>query len=72
LDWFNTFNSFSSIHSDLIPYTLEKISNEKQKERIIDFLRSADFGIVDLEEKSISFEEIEKKIINIMIKSSLD
>jgi len=62
LDWFNTFNSFSSIHSDLIPYTLEKISNEKQKERIIDFLRSADFGIVDLEEKSISFEEIEKKI----------
>ena len=62
LDWFDIFNSFSSIHSDLVPYTLEKISDEKQKERIIDFLRSADFGIVDLQEKSISFEEIEKKI----------
>ena len=62
LDWFNIFNSFSSIHSNLAPFTLSKIGDEKQKERIIDFLRSADFGIVDLQEKSISFDELEEKL----------
>ena len=62
LNWFSIFNSFSSIHSDLMPFTLDKISNEIQKDRIIDFLRSADFGIVDLQEKSISFDEIENKL----------
>ncbi len=62
LDWFSNFNSFSSIHSNLEPFTLDKIRNEKQKERIVDFLRSADFGIVDLQEKSISFDEIEEKL----------
>lgn len=64
LDWFDIFNSFSSIHSNLTPFTLDKIANEKQKERIIDFLRSADFGIVDLKERSISFDEIEDKLKN--------
>lgn len=64
LDWFSMFNSFSGIHSNLTPYTLDKISNENQRERIIDFLRSADFGIVDLQEKSISFDEIEEKLKN--------
>ena len=37
---------------------------EKQKERIIDFLRSADFGIVDLQEKSLSIDELEEKLKN--------
>lgn len=71
LNWFSIFNSFSSIHSDLIPYTYDKISNEKQKERIIDFLRSADFGIVDLQENSISFDEIEDKLKNDDLPSDL-
>ena len=62
LNWFSIFNSFSSIHSNLEPFTLDKIKNEKQKDRIVDFLRSADFGIVDLQEKSISFAEIEEKL----------
>ena len=62
LDWFNIFNSFSSIYSDLATYTFDKISNEIQRERIIDLLRSADFGIVDIQEKSISFDEIEEKL----------
>ena len=64
LNWFSIFNSFSSIHSNLAPYTFEKIEKEKQKERIIDFLRSADFGIVDLQEKSLSIDELEKKLKN--------
>jgi AAA15 family ATPase/GTPase len=64
LNWFSTFNSFSSIYSNLAPYTFEKIRNEKQKERIIDFLRSADFGIVDLQEKSLSIDELEEKLKN--------
>jgi len=64
LNWFSIFNSFSSIHSNLAPYTFEKIGKEKQKERIIDFLRSADFGIVDLQEKSLSIDELEEKLKN--------
>jgi len=64
LNWFSIFNSFSSIHSNLAPYTFEKIRKEKQKERIIDFLRSADFGIVDLQEKSLSIDELEEKLKN--------
>lgn len=58
IEWFETFNTFSGIHSDLTSFTLEKIENELQKERIIDFLQSADFGIVDLKEKKISFDDV--------------
>lgn len=64
VEWFEKFNVFSSIHSDLTSFTLEKLENEVQKERIIDFLQSADFGIVDLKEKKIDFDDIKIKIEN--------
>jgi len=62
IQWFETFNIFSGIHSDLTSFTLEKMENELQKERIIDFLQSADFGIVDLKEKKISFDDVKINI----------
>jgi len=50
ISWFSIFNSFSGIHDDLTAFTLDKMDNGIQQERIIDFLQSADFGIVDLKE----------------------
>ena len=58
VEWFNIFNSFSSIYTDLMPFTIEKLRDKNDKKRIIDFLNSADFGIVDLVEKKITLKEI--------------
>lgn len=59
MNWFSTFNSFSSIHTDLLPFTLEKIEDDIHRERIVDFMQSADFGIVDIKTKNIDYKKIE-------------
>jgi len=64
MNWFDTFNTFSSIHSDLSSFTIGKMRDKTQLERIISFMQSADFGIIDLQEKKIEFDEIPSKISN--------
>ena len=61
LDWFSTFNCFSSIHTSLEDYTLEKLKDPDTKSRIINFMNSADFGIIDMEEKELNIDEISNK-----------
>jgi len=58
VEWFEIFNTFSGIHSNLTSFTINKMEDGLQKGRIIDFLQSADFGIVDLKEKKVSFDDV--------------
>lgn len=62
ISWFSIFNSFSGIHDHLTSFTLDKMDNGIQQERIIDFLQSADFGIVDLKESKLTFDEVKLKL----------
>lgn len=51
-EWFGKFNAFSSLHSHLTNITYRKMKDEKQKQRIVELMQSADFGIADLQMKT--------------------
>ncbi|CAB5506140.1 hypothetical protein THERMOT_2279 [Bathymodiolus thermophilus thioautotrophic gill symbiont] len=46
--WFEIFNTTSSVNNNLFHYTLKKVENDSQRKRVVDLMRSVDFGIADL------------------------
>lgn len=78
MKWFEKLNAFSCIHnSDTFEtYTYERLSNEKEKIKIVEFLKSADFGISGLEDEIITLKDLgiadEKKAPKDMPKELID
>jgi len=62
INWFETFNAFSSLHTDFLNYTLPKMRNEVDREKIVNFVQSADFGIQDIKENKLSIEDMSNKV----------
>jgi len=57
--WFDKFNILSSIESDKFQfYSFDKLEDNKFKEKIVNFIKSADVGIYDILKKKISFDEL--------------
>jgi len=60
--WFGQFNILSNIRSDDFKhYSFDKLENDKFKEKIVNFIKSADIGIYDILKKKISFDELTKE-----------
>ncbi|HFU76438.1 MAG TPA: ATP-binding protein [Campylobacterales bacterium] len=59
--WFGQFNILSNIRSDDFKhYSFDKLENDKFKDKIVNFIKSADIGIYDILKKKISFDELIK------------
>ena len=57
--WFGQFNILSNIRSDDFKhYSFDKLENDKFKNKIVDFIKSADIGIYDILKKKISFDDL--------------
>jgi AAA15 family ATPase/GTPase len=68
--WFGQFNILSNIRSDDFKhYSFDKLENDKFKDKIVKFIKSADIGIYDILKKKISLEELPNFIIEEMKKN---
>jgi len=64
--WFDKFNILSSIESNKFQfYSFDKLEDNKFKDKIVNFIKSADVGIYDILKKKISFDELLKENSNL-------
>jgi len=64
--WFDKFNILSSIESYKFEfYSFDKLEDNKFKDRIVNFIKSADVGIYDILKKKVSFDELIKENSNL-------
>lgn len=60
LHWFDEFNVISNIENDGFKYySFDMLENLELKEKVVNFIKSADTGISDIEKKKVSFDELE-------------
>jgi len=60
--WFGQFNILSNIENDNFKfYSFNKLENDKFKDKIVHFIKSADVGIYDILKKKVSFDELVKE-----------
>jgi len=59
LNWFNQLNVLSNIKSDEFKhYSFDMLEEDAFKNKIVDFIKSADVGIFNITKKKISFDEL--------------
>lgn len=59
LKWFNTFNVLSSIKSEeFIGFSFNQLENENFREKIVNFIKSADVGIQNIKSKKLRYDEL--------------
>ena len=61
LSWFEKLNILSNINNETFKrYSFNKLEDEKFKNKIVKFIKSADLNIYDISKKNISFDELKK------------
>jgi len=59
LKWFNSFNILSSIKSDdFIGFSFQQLEDKEFREKIVNFIKSADVGIQNIYNKKLKFDEL--------------
>ncbi len=70
IDWFKNFNIISGIKErEFELFTIKQLENNKNKQKILDFLEKADLGINDLLVSNIDLEQLPKNIPNSLKKA---
>ncbi len=66
LNWFRNLTVLSNIKREDFEFlSFEKLKDEEFKEKILNLIKSADFGIFDIKNKNISFDELKEQTPNI-------
>jgi AAA15 family ATPase/GTPase len=67
MDWFAYLNAFSCLHdlNDYESYTIKRLKNREETEKIANFIKLADFGISSIEFNEITIDDLKKNKINL-------